>query len=139
MVGRILRALFYHYIKQRAKQTLKKPDNYLPTTFLQKGLTTEPPDTTIPTSSIDTSEKIIMEMTTEEIVADVRQWSIDRIHELTETKSSIKSPMDCYLNAVAIAEEFDEWIKEYEDPNQELDIMYLEKIKEVGGEEEFMH
>lgn len=69
-----------------------------------------------------------MEMTTEEIVADIRQWSIDRIHDLSEIQSPSKSPMECYLNAVAIAEEFDEWIKDYEDPNQELDIMYLEKL-----------
>jgi len=80
-----------------------------------------------------------MEMTTEEIVADIRQWSIDRIHELSETKSPVKSPTECYFNAVAIAEEFDEWIKEYDDPNQQLDIMYLEKIREVGGEEECLY
>ena len=127
MVGKILRALLSHYIKQRAKLTLKKLDNSSSTMSSQNPLTTEPQDTTIPTSSTGTSEKIIMEMTTEEIVADVRQWSIDRIHELSETKSPVKSPMECYLNAVAIAEEFDEWIKDYEDPNQELDIMYLEK------------
>jgi len=128
MVGKILRALLSHYIKQRARLILKKQGNSSQTMSSQNHLTTEPQGTTIPTSSTGTSEKITMEMTTEEIVADIRQWSIDRIHHLSETESPSKSPIECYLNAVSIAEEFDEWIKDYEDPNQELDIMYLEKM-----------
>ncbi len=91
------------------------------------------------TSSTGTSEKIIMEMTTEEIVADIRQWSIDKIHELSETESPKTDKMYYYLNAMAIAEEFDEWIVEYDDPNKTLDIMYLEKVREVGGEEECLY
>ena len=104
MVGRILRALFYHYIKQRAKLTLKKQDNSSSIMSLQNPLTTEPRGTTIATSSTGTSEKIIME-TQIEPLAFVREWSIDRIHFLAESEDS-----QDHLNALAIAEEFDEWI-----------------------------
>jgi hypothetical protein len=113
MVGRILRALFYHYIKQRAKQTLKKQDNSSSTMSLQKDLTTEPRGTTIPTYLIDTSEKIIMNATTEDIVAHVREWSLDRA---ADKNVSID-------DARAILAEFYEWI----DPDEsELEIISIE-------------
>jgi hypothetical protein len=113
MVGRILRALFYHYIKQRAKLTLKKRDSSSSTMFLQKDLTTEPLGTTIATSSTGTSEKIIMNATTEDIVAHVRTWSLDRA-----------ANMDIHReDARAILAEFYEWIEPEED---ELEIMSLE-------------
>jgi len=139
MVGKILRALLSHYIKQRAKLTLKKQGNSSKTMSSQNHLTTEPQSTTIATSSAGTSEKIIMGQTTEEIVAEIRQWSIDKIHELSETESPKTDKMYYYMNAMAIAEEFDEWITEYDDPNYQLDIMYLEKMQEVDGEEECLY
>jgi len=139
MVGKILRALLSHYIKQRAKLTLKKQGNSSKTMSSQNHLTTELQSTTIATSSAGTSEKIIMGQTTEEIVAEIRQWSIDKIHELSETESPKTDKMYYYLNAMAIAEEFDEWITEYDDPNYQLDIMYLEKMQEVDGEEECLY
>ena len=115
MVGRILRALFYHYIKQRAKLTLKKQDNFSSTTFLQNPLTTEPQGTTIATSSTGTSEKIIMTATTEDIVAHVREWAIDKIELLHES--------DRHRNAYALLAEFEEWI----DPKgDELEIVSLD-------------
>jgi hypothetical protein len=113
MVGRILRALFYLYIKQRAKQTLKRRDNSLPTTSSQKGLTTEPQGTTIATSSTGTSEKIIMTATTEDIVAHVREWSLDRAADMSISKE----------DARAILAEFYEWIEPEDD---ELEIVSLE-------------
>ena len=113
MVGRILRALFYHYIKQRAKQTLRKRDNSSPTTSSQSPLTTEYPDTTIATSSTGTSEKIIMNATTEDIVAHVRSWSLDRAADMSISKE----------DARAILAEFYEWIEPDDD---ELVIVSLE-------------
>jgi hypothetical protein len=113
MVGRILRALFYHYIKQRAKQTSKKPDNSSLTTSSQKDLTTEPRGTTIATSSTGTSEKIIMTATTEDIVAHVRTWSLDRAADKSISKE----------DARAILAEFYEWIEPEDD---ELEIVSLE-------------
>ncbi len=113
MVGRILRALFYHYIKQRAKQTLKKRDNSSLIMSSQKDLTTEHRGTTIATSSTGTSEKITMNATTEDIVAHVRTWSLDRA-----------ANMDIHReDARAILAEFYEWIEPEED---ELEIMSLE-------------
>ena len=113
MVGRILRALFYHYIKQRAKQTLRKRDNSSSIMSLQNLLTTEPLGTTIATSSTGTSEKIIMNATTEDIVAHVRNWSLDRSADMSISKE----------DARAILAEFYEWI---EPEGDELEIVSLE-------------
>ena len=121
MVGRILRALFYRYIKQRAKQTLKRRDNSSFTTSSQKDLTTERQDTTIATSSIGTSEKIIMNVTTEDIVAHVREWSLDRAADMDVDKD----------DARAILAEFYEWIEPEDD---ELEIVSLEP--DEWGEQE---
>jgi len=89
--------------KQKAKQTLKKQNNSSRTTSSPNPLTQENQHTTIVTSSADTSEKIIMEKTIEPVKL-IREWSINRIHDLAE--GDIESQFD----AVAIAEEFDEWI-----------------------------
>ena len=113
MVRRILRALFYHYIKQRAKQTLKRRDSSSSTMSLRKGLTTERQGTTIATSSTGTSEKIIMPATTEDIVAHVRSWSLDRAADMSIHKD----------DARAILAEFYEWIEPEDD---ELEIVSLE-------------
>jgi hypothetical protein len=113
LVGKILVELFSHYIKQRAKLTSKRPDNSLPTMSSQKPLTTESQGTTIATSSTGTSEKIIMETTTEEIVAHVREWSLERVADKSISKA----------DARAILAEFYEWIEPEDD---ELEIVSLE-------------
>ena len=110
---KILVELSYHYIIQRAKQTTKKPDNSSSTESLQNNLTMGHQSITIVTSSQDTSVKTTMELnTTEEIVANAREWSIDMID------SDI--PME---NAKAIFAEFEEWI---ELDGKDLEIMSLE-------------
>ena len=106
------------YIKQLAKQTTKKRDNSLLTTSSPKPLTTERQSTTIVTSSQDTSEKTIMKLdTTDEVVAHVREWSIDQIEnaELVGDK-------------IALYAEFEDWIEL--DDIEELEIMSLEPEKE---------
>ena len=118
MVGRILRALFYHYIKQRAKLTSKKPDNSSPTTSSRNPLTTEPPPTTIATSSTDTSERTTMDTQIEsEPVALVREWAINKIELLHDA--------DRHKNAKALAAEFDEWIN-LPEGTEELEYLCLE-------------
>ena len=114
-VDRILVELSYHYIKQRAKQIWKKPDNSLSTESLPKALTQEDQHSIIATSSTDTSERITMNAKIEP-VAQIRNWSIERIHELSE--GNIESQFD----AVAIAEEFDEWINL---PTGKTELEYL--------------
>jgi hypothetical protein len=79
----------------------------------QKDLTTEPRGTTIATSSTGTSEKIIMNATTEDIVAHVREWSLDRAADKGISKE----------DASAILAEFYEWI---EPESDELEIVSLE-------------
>ena len=103
------------YITQLAKQTTKKRNNSLLMESSPNLLTMERQSTTIVTSSQDTSEKIIMKLdTTDDIVAQVRQWSIDKV----ESAESIG-------NKDAIYKEFEEWIEL--DDVDELEIVCLEK------------
>ena len=113
LAEKILVELSYHYIKQRAKQTLRRPDDSFSTMSLQKDLTMERQGTTIATSSTGTSEKIIMNATTEDIVAHVRTWSLDRAADMDISKE----------DARAILAEFYEWI---EPEGDELEIVSLE-------------
>ncbi len=110
---KILVELSYHYIKQRAKQTLRRPEDSSPTMSSPNPLTAENQRSTIATSSIGTSEKIIMETTTEDIVAHVRSWSLDRAADMNINKE----------DARAILAEFYEWI---EPEGDELEIVSLE-------------
>ena len=118
LVERILVELSYLYIIQKEKQTLKKPDNSLHTEFLQSNLTTEHQSTIIATSSQDISEKITMEKTSDDLVVEAREWSMNKIN------SDI--PME---NVKAIYEEFQEWIDIDED-DEDLEILSLEPIDE---------
>ena len=113
LAERILVELSYHYIIQKAKQTSRKPDNSLHTEFLQSNLTTAHQSTIIATSSQDTSEKTIMGMTTDDIVAHTREWAIDKVEsaELVGYK-------------IALYAEFEEWI-EIEDQD-ECEVISLE-------------
>ena len=110
-VDKTLAELSYLYITQKAKQTSKKPNNSLPTEFLQNNLTMERQRTTIVTSSPDISEKIISDEI--EPVAHIRQWAIKRLEEAKTVGE--KS---------AIYEEFEDWI-ELEDKD-EIEYICLE-------------
>ena len=120
LVDKILVELSYHYIKQRAKQTLRRPDDSSSIMFLQNPLTTESQRSTIATSSTGTSERTIM-METEDIVAHVRGWALDKIESYdSEDISQI-------YNQLAIVDEFDEWLQPKTD---ELEIVSLDEISE---------
>ena len=111
---RVLAELSSAYITQLAKQTSRKRDNSLSTESSLNPLTTEHQSTTIVTSSPGTLEKTIMKVdSTDDIVAHVRKWSIDKV----ESAEAIG-------NKDAIYKEFEEWI-ELEDEN-ELEIISLE-------------
>jgi hypothetical protein len=116
LVEKILVELSYHYIKQRAKQTSKRPDNYSSMEFSLNPLTAEDQRSIIATSSTGTSEKTIM-METEDIVAHVRGWSLDRAADMSIPKG----------DARAILAEFYEWI---EPETPELEIVSLAEISE---------
>ena len=118
-VDKILVELSCHYIKHLAKQTLKKPDNSSSTESLQNPLTQEDLHTTIATSSAGTSEKTIM-METEEIVADVRQWAIDKVQEYNN------KGVERIYDQMAIMAEFDEWF----DPEEHLEVISLDEISQ---------
>ena len=118
-VDKILVELSFHYIKHLAKQTLKKPGNSSSTESLPNPLTQEDLSTTIATSSAGTSEKTTM-MQTEEIVADVRQWAIDKVQEYNG------KGIERIYDQMAIMEEFDEWF----DPKEDLEVVSLDEITE---------
>ena len=113
LVEKILVELSYHYIKQRAKQTLGRPVNFSKTMSSQNPLTTENQHSTIATSWDGFTEKTIMNATTEDIVAHVRGWSLDRAADMSIDKE----------DARAILAEFYEWI---EPEGDELEIVSLE-------------
>ena len=115
-VEKILVELSYHYIKQKAKQTSKRPDNYSLMEFSPNHLTAEDQRSIIATSSTGTAEKTIM-METEDIVAHVRGWSLDRAADMSIPKG----------DARAILAEFYEWI---EPETPELEIVSLDEISE---------
>ena len=99
LADKVLAELSYHYMIQKARQTTKRPDNSSVTMSLRKDLTMEHPSTTIVTSSQGTSEKIIMKLdTTDEIVAHVRNWSIERMDKVN------------HEYAQALYEEYEGWI-----------------------------
>ena len=112
-VDRTLAELCSAYIKQLAKQTMKKRSNSSLMGSSLNPLTTEHQSTTIVTSSLDTSEKIIMELdTTDKVVDHVREWSIDKIEnaELVGDK-------------IALYAEFEDWIEL--DDIEEIEIVSL--------------
>ena len=116
-VDKILVELSCHYIKHLAKQTSRKQDNSLSTESSPNLLTQEDLPTTIATSSAGTSEKTTM-METEEIVADVRQWAIDKVQEYNG------KGVERIYDQMAIMAEFDEWF----DPKEDLEVISLDEI-----------
>ncbi len=112
LAEKILVELSYHYIIQVAKQTSKRQDNYSQTMFSQNPLTAENQRSIIATSSTGISEKIIMTATTEDIVAHVRSWSLDRAADMDVDKD----------DARAILAEFYEWIE----PEENLEVMSID-------------
>jgi len=120
LVEKILVELSYHYIKQKAKQTLRKPDNCSSMESSQNPLTKEYQHSTIATSSTGTSEKTIM-METEEIVDHVRSWALDKI------ESYDSENIEKIYDQMAIIDEYREWLTPKED---ELEIVSLDEISE---------
>ena len=89
------------YIKQLAKQTSKKRDNSFLKEYSLNHLATEHRSTTIVTSSPATSEKTIMRLDkTDEIVDQVRDWSVDRM-----------ANAELVGDKIALYAEFEEWIE----------------------------
>ena len=111
------------YIKQLAKQTMKKQSNSLSTECLQNNLTMGHQSTTIVTSSQDTSEKIIMDWDkTDEAVVYAREWSIDMI----DSDISME-------NAKAIYQEFQEWI-DVDENAKSLEVLAIEPIEPIDDQ-----
>jgi len=80
--------------------------------------------TSAPIVEEPTSGKIIMEKTTEDIVAHVREWAIDKIGNLHEEVYKNQKDIGNLDDACAIYQEFVEWI---EPETKEIDILSLEK------------
>ena len=118
LAEKILVELFFHYIKQRAKQTSKRREDSSTTMSSRKLLTMETQPSTIATSSTGTSEKTIMDTQIEsEPVAHAREWAMNKIELLHEA--------DRHRNANALLAEFDEWIN-IPEGTEELEYLCLE-------------
>ena len=101
--NKILAELLSVFIRRRAKLILKKPDNSSSTESSPNPLTQENPNTTIVTSSADTSEKTTMEMETD-VVMQARDWAITRIEKMGTTES-----VDQIYDRLAMMDEWYEW------------------------------
>jgi len=111
-VDRILVAASCHYIKHLAKQTLKKQGNSSSTESSQNPLTQEFPNTTIVTSSADTSGKTTMK----------DDDSAKLINQITESMIDRASDPEVSMeDARAILSEFGEWI--YPEHDEEVIIL----------------
>ena len=115
----ILVGLSSAFIKQLAKQTLKRQDNSSSMESSPNPLTQEDQRTTIATSSAGTSEKTTM-METEEIVLRIREWAINKVQEYNS------EGIDRIYDQMAIMDEFDEWF----DPKLDIEVVTLDEITE---------
>ena len=118
LAEKILVELSYHYIIQKAKQTSRKPDNSLHTESLPSHLTMGHQNTIIVTSSQGTSEKTIMELkTTEDVLAHVRDWAIEKLEsaELVGDK-------------IALYAEFEDWIELEDRDGEDLEIISFDVV-----------
>ena len=111
-VERTLAELSYHYIIQKEKQTMKKPDNSSEETFSQNHWVTDPPNITTVTSLADTSGKTILK-DTDEIVGHIKQWATQKLEDAVTIGEKD-----------AIYKEFEEWIELQED--EECDIISVD-------------
>jgi len=111
-VERTLAELSYHYIIQKEKQTMKKPDNSSEETFSQNHWVTDPPNITTVTSLADTSERIILEET-DDIVAHIRSWAKKKLEDAVTIGEKD-----------AIYREFEEWIELQEE--EQCDIISVD-------------
>ena len=123
----ILQGLFFHYIKQRAKQTSKRRDNSSQMESSPNPLTTEYQPTTIATSSTGTSEKTTMETQIEPVV-HIRDWASERIDQLSQHGNAVDQ-----MNALALIDEYHEWLN-IPEGTHELDYLCLEE--EGWGDQE---
>ena len=99
-VDKILAELSLAYIQHQVKPTLKRQGNSSSKEFLPSHLTTEHRSITTVTFSQDTSEKTITILDkTDEIVDEIREWSINKIATIEPVGSKM-----------ALYEEFEEWI-----------------------------
>ena len=117
-VDRTLAELSSAYIKQLAKQTSRKHDNCSSMEYSPNNLTMEHQSITIATSFQDTSEKIIMEKTSEDLVVQARQWAMSKVEEVESIGAKD-----------AIYKEFEEWI-EVDENDEDLEILSLEPIED---------
>ncbi len=110
-VDRTLAELSSAYIKQLAKQTTKRPNNFSVEESSRSPSVMEPQPITTVTSSQGISGKTILE--TEDVVAHIRQWATQRLEDAVTIGEKD-----------AIYKEFEEWIELHDE--DECDIISVE-------------
>ena len=109
--SRILAELSSSLHKTKGKTNFEETRQLFGNNVLTESLDDGTPDTTIATSSQGTSEKIIMEKTTEEIVSHIREWSLERIADMHDEVAGTHHDIGQLDDAYAIYQEFEEWIE----------------------------
>ena len=122
-VSKTLAEVLSAFIKRRAKLILKKPDSYSATTSSPNPLTTGLHSSTIVTFSAGITEKTTMaEKTTEELVKMVNDWAIKRIEKMVQSSDTTQRQVQ---DALALADEFQEWFED--DGSPDIEIMSMER------------
>jgi len=111
-VDKTLAELSSAYIKQLAKQTMKKRDNSSETMSSLKPWVMEHQHTTTVTSFPDISKRTTLEET-EEVVAHIKQWATQKLEDAVTIGEKH-----------ALYKEFEEWIELQEE--DECDIISVE-------------
>jgi len=111
-VDKTLAELSSAYIKQLARQTMKRRDNSSKTTSSLKPWVMEHQRTTTATSFPDTSKRTTLEET-EEVVAHITQWARKKLEDAVTIGEKD-----------ALYKEFEEWIELHDE--DECDIISVE-------------
>ena len=86
-------------------------------------MTTGLHSSTIATFSVGTTEKTIMaEKTTEELVKMVNDWAVQRIEDMVKSSDTTQRQVQ---DALALADEFQEWFED--DGSPDIEIMSMER------------
>lgn len=67
----------------------------------------------------------MVEPTTEEIVAHIHDWAIERITDLMDSSSGKQNIKD----AISLTSEFQEWFEDLENTSNEIEIMSIELLE----------
>ena len=109
--------------KTKGKTNFEETRQLFGNNVLTEPLTTGLHSSTIATFSVGTTEKTIMaEKTTEELVKMVNDWAVQRIEDMVKSSDTTQRQVQ---DALALADEFQEWFED--DGSPDIEIMSMER------------